>query len=300
MSRIADFLTARDVQKISNLQVLSRQVVEGFCSGLHKSPHKGFSVEFRQHRQYVPGDDIRHLDWKVFGKSDRYYIREYEEETNLRTTILLDASGSMGYGSGDGTTTKHEYATRVAACLAYLMLNQGDGVGLVTFDKRMREYVPPRSRPGHLKILLDTLARTRVGGETGLGKIFHDLVAKIHRRGLLIVISDCFDNVPELLSGLAHFRHARHDLIVFQIWDRAELEFPFQQWTRFESMEQAEHFQLVDPAHLRQAYLKRLETYREELKSGCHRHRIDLVPLVTDQPYADALVQYLNLRRRRA
>ena len=147
--------------------------------------------------------------------------------------------------------------------------------------------------------MLDTLERTRVGGETGLGKIFHDLVAKIHRRGLLIVISDCFDNVPELLSGLAHFRHARHDLIVFQIWDRAELEFPFEQWTRFESMERDGHFQLVDPAHLRQAYLKRLETYREELKSGCNRHRIDLVPLVTDQPYADALAHYLNMRRRR-
>lgn len=297
MASIKEFLTAADVQKISNLQILSRLVVEGFCAGLHRSPHKGFSVEFRQHRQYVPGDEIRHLDWKVYGKSDRFYIREYEEETNLRATILLDVSGSMGY-AGNGTS-KHEYATRVAACLAYLMLSQGDGVGLVTFDTRLRRYIPPRSRPRHLRILLETLQDSRVGGETELGKVFHDLVPRIHRRGLLIVISDCFGSVPDFLSAVAHFRHAHHELIVFQVWDRDELEFPFRNWTRFESLERPGHHHLVDPAHLRQAYLKKLEQFREELQAGCHRYRVDLVPLVTDQPYAEALAQYLTLRRKR-
>jgi uncharacterized protein (DUF58 family) len=254
-------------------------------------------VEFRQHRAYVPGDEIRHLDWKVFGKSDRFYIREYEEETNLRATILLDASGSMNYGSG--SVTKYHYASRVAACLAYLMLQQADGVGMVVFDKEVREYVPPRTRPGHLRILLDALERRAPGGETEIGRVFHDLVPKIHRRGLLIVISDCFGDTTELLSALAHFRHAHHELIIFQIWDRSELDFPFRRWTRFESLEIDNDHHLVDPSHLRRAYLKKLREFREALTKGCHRHRIDLVPLVTDQPYAAALASYLTLRRRR-
>ncbi len=296
MADISTFLTAKDVQTITNLQVLARLVVEGFCSGLHRSPNKGFSVEFRQHRQYVPGDEIRHLDWKVYGKSDRFYIREYEEETNLRATILLDTSGSMEY-SHDGVS-KHHYASRLAACLAYLMLNQADGVGMLTFDTEMREYIPPRSRPGHLRVLLDALERAKPGGETELGKVFHDLVPKIHRRGLLIIISDCFGDPTELLSALAHFRHAHHELIIFQIWDRAELDFPFDRWTRFESMESDVNL-LIDPAHLRQRYLERLGDFREQLMKGCHRHRIDLVPMVTDEPYAEALAQYLSLRRRR-
>ena len=298
MADVSSFVTAEDVRRISNLEVLARLVVEGFCSGLHRSPHKGFSVEFREHRAYVPGDEIRHLDWKVFGKTDRFYVREYEEETNLRATILLDASGSMGYGSGE--TIKHAYATRLAACLSYLMLRQADGVGMVDFDDEVRRYIPPRSRPGHLRVLIDALEDTEPGGETGLGKVFHDLVPKIHRRGLLIILSDCFGDVGEFLSALAHFRHSHHEIIVFQIWDRAELDFPFRRWTRFESLEQADRYRLADPAHLRRAYLENLARFREELRRGCHRHRVDLVPLVTDRPYAEALANYLMLRRRRA
>ncbi len=297
MSDLTTLLTPEDTKTIANLQVLARLVVEGFCSGLHRSPHKGFSVEFRQHRQYVPGDEIRHLDWKVFGKSDRFYIREYEEETNLRATILLDVSGSMNY-SFEGGVSKHHYATRLAACLAYLMLRQADGVGMVVFDRKMREYIPPRSRPGHLRILLDCLERSDPGGETELGKVFHDLVPKIQRRGLLIVISDLFGDVQDLLSALAHFRNAHHEMIIFQIWDRSELDFPFDRWTRFEHMEVNSHL-LADPAHLRQAYLEKVAEFREALTKGCHRHRIDLVPMVTDQPYAEALARYLALRRKR-
>jgi len=296
MPGISNLITAKDIQKISNLQVLARLVVEGFCSGLHRSPHKGFSVEFRQHRPYVSGDEIRYLDWKVYGKSDRFYIREYEEETNLRATILLDVSGSMGYGSG--AITKHHYATRVAACLAYLMLQQADSVGMVIFDKEVRRYIPSRSRPGHLRILADALEQVQPGGETELGKVFHDLVPKIHRRGLLIIISDCFGDVTDFLSALEHFRHAHHEIIIFQIWDRAELEFPFRQWTRFESLEQADLHRFADPSHLRRAYLDNVERFREELRRGCYRHQIDLAPLVTDQPYAEALANYLAQRRK--
>lgn len=297
MAQVRDFLSGADIQQLSNLQVLARLVVEGFCAGLHRSPHKGFSVEFRQHRQYVPGDEIRRLDWKVYGKSDRFYIREYEEETNLRATLFLDCSGSMNYTSGG--LTKHAYGMRLAACLAYLMLGQGDGVGLLTFSDRLGEYVPPRSRPGHLQVLLEAMAHAPVAGETELGKVFHEVIAKIQRRGLLIIISDCFGDVPQLLSALAHFRHAHHEVVILQLWDRAELEFPFQRWVRFESLETPDQHHLVDPAHLRQTYLARLAAFRAELQSGCHRHRVDLVPLVTDQPYADALAHYLTWRRKR-
>ena len=297
MAQLGDLLTPGDLKKISNLQVLARLVVEGFCTGLHRSPHKGFSVEFKQHRQYVHGDEIRHLDWRIFGKTDRFYIREYEEETNLRATILLDASGSMAYGGPD--RSKLTYATRLASCLAYLMLQQQDSVGLVTFDTEVRRYIPPRAQTSHLKVLVNELQATQTGGETELGKVFHDLVPRIHRRGLIIILSDCFGDVQNLLSALAHLRHARHEIMIFQIWDPDELTFPFRQWTRFDCLEVDGRRHLIDPNHLRSAYLENLERFRDELKQGCHRHRIDLVPMTTDRPYAEALAEYLTVRMRR-
>jgi len=294
MAGPATILSPTDLRKIGNLQVLARQVVEGVCSGLHTSPHKGFSVEFRQHRQYVQGDETRRLDWKVFGKTDRLYIKEYEEETNLRATLLVDASGSMAYaGSG---TSKYKYAIQLAACLSYLMLRQADSVGLVTFDKKVREYIPPRSRPSHLQVLLDTLQKTEIGGETELSKVFHQLVPKIHRRGLLIILSDCFGDVPELMKALAHFRHAHHEIIILQIWDPDELEFPFKQWVRFDSLESEADKRLIDPVQLRETYMENLTRFRKELKDGCSRHRIDLVPVTTDKPYAEVLANYLARR----
>jgi uncharacterized protein (DUF58 family) len=297
MAQLGDLLTPADLKKISNLQVLARLVVEGFCTGLHRSPHKGFSVEFKQHRQYVHGDEIRHLDWRIFGKTDRFYIREYEEETNLRATILLDASGSMAYGGPDNSKLK--YATRLASCLAYLMLQQQDSVGLVTFDTEVRRYIPARAQTSHLKILVNELEATQSGGETELAEVFHDLVPRIHRRGLLIILSDCFGDVQNLLTALAHLRHAHHEIMIFQIWDKDELEFPFRQWTRFDCLEIDGKKHLIDPNHLRSAYLENLDRFRAELKQGCHRHRIDLVPMTTDRPYAEALAEYLTLRMRR-
>src|SRR6185369_16739330 len=202
MAPITEMLAPADLAKIANLQVLARLVVEGFTTGLHRSPHKGFSVEFKQHRQYVAGDEIRHLDWKVYGKTDRFYIREFEEETNLRATVILDASGSMASRGSRATFTKHQYAVHLAACLSYLMLQQADSVGLVTFDKTVRRYIPTRARAGHLHVLIDELQRSRTGGETDLGKVFHELAPKLQRRGLLIIISDCFCELPEFLSAM--------------------------------------------------------------------------------------------------
>ena len=274
--------------------------VSNFLTGLHKSPHKGCSPDFRQHRQYVSGDEIRHLDWKVYGKSDRFYIREYEEETNLRCSLVVDSSGSMGYTSDEGKSpiSKQHYATRLAACLAYLMMQQADGVGLTTFDTKVRNFIPCKSTPRHLKTLFNTLEKAKVGGETELGKVFHDLVPRLQNRGLVIVISDLFGDVPSLLKSLAHFRHAKHEVIIFQIWDRAELEFPFDRWTKFESLED-DSFHQIDPAHVRKSYLKKLEEFRAKIKRGCHKYKVDLVPVVTDQPYAEALAQYLAMRLRR-
>ena len=279
--------------------MLARRVVEGFCSGLHRSPHKGFSVEFKQHRQYVRGDETRHIDWKVFGKTDRIYIREYEEETNLRCTILLDKSGSMGYqGSSLSGVSKYHYASRLAACLSYLLLQQQDSVGMVSFDDQVGRYIPPRSKPTHLRVILNELETSQTGGETELGGVFHELVPKLNRRGLVCIISDCFGDVGALMRALAHFRHAKHEVIVFQIWDPDELEFPFRQWTRFRSLENIQHHHLLDPSHLRTAYLEKLKIFRDKLTRGCHRYHIDLVPLTTDTPYAEALASYFALRRR--
>lgn len=299
MAHVSDVLSARDIGKFANLQVLARQVVEGFCSGLHRSPHKGFSVEFKEHRSYVPGDDIRTIDWKLFGKTDKLFIREYEEETNLRCTILLDSSGSMAYcGSRSQGVSKHDYAVHTAAALAYLMLHQQDSVGLVTFNDAVQRYIPPRARPKHLRAIINELQRQKPERETELGDVFHEMVTKIHRRGLLIIISDLFGDVEQLMKSLAHFRHANHEIMVFQIWDPDELDFPFRQWTQFASLEQSANRHLVDPAQIRRAYLEKLAQFRDQLTRGCNRQRITLVPMTTDQPYADSLAAYLALRRR--
>ena len=297
--RVTDYLTPEELSKLKHLQVLARQVVEGLSSGLHRSPHKGFSVEFKEHRQYVRGDEIRNIDWKIFAKTDRYYIREYEEETNLRCTMLVDCSGSMRYrGARSNGLSKHDYATRLAASLAYLLLGQQDSVGLVTFDDAVREIIPPRGRPSHLKAILATLSATHPERETDLGKVFHQLASKLHRRGLLVVISDCFGDVDSLLRSFAHFRHARHEIIVFQILDPDEVDFPFRGRTQFRSLEVAGHRQTVDPAQLRRAYMEKLEEFRQQLQAGCRRNHIDLVPVTTDTRYADVLADYLRLRRR--
>src|SRR5688572_10056848 len=336
MPHLTDILAPDDLRQVGHLQVLARGVVEGFVAGLHRSPHKGNSVEFKQHRPYVPGDDLRSLDWKIYGKTDRFYIREFEEETNLRATLLLDCSGSMAYGGGSDEATerrsdegpgaggnggverrglralipsslrrsvasslsKQQYAVRLAACLSYLMLRQQDGVGLVSFDTRVRKFIPPRSSPRHLTALLDAMSACSTGGETGLGKVFHELAPKLHRRGLVILLSDCFGDVGDLLKGLAHFRHARHDVIVFQIWHRDELDFPFKGRIRFDDLERGDHRREMDAQLLRKQYLARLADFREQLREGCARHRIDLVPVVTDQPYGATLREYLVRRMR--
>ena len=291
MVKISDYLKPESLQKLARMELVARLVVEGFITGLHKSPHRGFSVEFAEHRQYVPGDEIRHINWKAFARSDRYYIKQYEQETNLRGYILLDCSASMSYQSG--AVSKFFYGKCLAAALSYLMLQQQDSAGLITFDREVKTYLPPRATPTHLKAILHQLDESHVGRETNLSSIFHDLAERIKKRGLIIIISDMFDNGKEIMSGLTHFRHKRHDVLIFQVLDPDELSFPFRNWTLFENMEKADHKLLTEPQRIRAAYLESFRSFVTDLRRGCRQKRIDYQQLSTSTPFDVALAAYL-------
>jgi len=292
-------LTAADRDRLANLQLYARQVVEGVSVGLHRSPHKGFSVQFKEHRPYVRGDEIRSIDWKLYGKTDRLYIRQFEEETNLRCTLLVDQSGSMAYGSRNAAQiSKHDFAVRLAACLAYMLVGQQDSVGLVTFDTQPQQFIPARSKPSHLRSLLATLATSKPSGETAISQVLTQLVPKVRKRSLLVLISDCFDDVDQLLRALGYFRHAHNEVLVFHIWDRDELEFSFRGRTQFRSLEVSQHTRLLDSALLRKSYLENLARYRQALSTGCGKQKIDLISCTTEQSHASLLAAYLSARSR--
>ena len=298
-------LDPQALAKIHRLELLARGVVEGFVAGRHKSPYKGFSVEFAEHRQYVPGDDIRDLDWRVYGKSDRYYIKQYIEETNLRATILLDASGSMKYTGRTAARvegrrlSKFEYAQFLAASLAHLMIHQQDAVGLVTFDTEVRRYIPARSRPNHLRILLRELHETEAGEETSLAPILHDIAERAHRRGMMVVISDLFDDPEELLEALHHFRYRNHEVMVLHVMAEEELNFPFDQCSEFRDLELAGRRVQIDPRAIRAEYLDQVRRHLGRIAMGCGQMSIDYVPLSTKSDFDVALAHYLAQRRSR-
>ena len=293
-----DLLDPESLSRMSKLELIARQVVEGFVSGRHKSPYKGFSVEFAEHREYSPGDDIRDIDWRVFGKSDRYYIKQYEEETNLRAMILLDASGSMRY-QGDRKISKFRYGQMLAASLANLMLHQTDAVGLVTFDSAVKRFIPARSRASHLRVLLEELESTRPGGETSLGSVFDDIAERIHRRGMIIVISDLFDDVQRLMSGLHHFRYKRHEVLLMHVMAPEELTFPFTNWSQFRDLERPASRIELDPRALRNSYLQSVGRFIEQVHRDAGRMRIDYVQMDTATPFDKALSGYLSRRMAR-
>ena len=290
------FLNPEVVSKLSNIDLKARLVVEGFITGLHKSPYHGFSVEFAEHRQYMPGDSTRHIDWKVYAKSDRYYVKEYEEETNLKSYVLLDASGSMGYRSNG--LAKLEYGSYLSAALTYLMLTQRDAVGLAVFDAHIRRYIAPSSVMSHLNVVLKALSGVEASQATNVSATFHQLAERIKRRGLIIVISDLFDDPDKILLGLKHFRHRRHDVILMHVLDADELEFPLRRITLLEGLEQLPNV-LVEPRSLRRAYLQEFEGYVRRLKKGCRMHRIDYVQMRTDRSLELALSSYLSSRMTR-
>jgi uncharacterized protein (DUF58 family) len=285
------------LSKYGRLSMIARTVVEGYLTGVHKSPYKGFSVEFAEHRQYYPGDEIRHIDWRVYGKTDRYYIKEYEEETNLKAHLLLDASGSMGYKGAH--VSKFLYAQYIAASLSYLMLNQLDAVGLITHDTKVRKFIPPKTSSKHLMHLIQTIEQTQPGGETSLAPIWNDLAAQVKRRGMIIVLSDCFDKIDHLLRALRHFRFRRHEVLLFHILAPEELDFPFKKWTQFRNLELRDDKLLVDPQRLRKEYLENFNKFCTELREKAGRMQIDYHMLRTDEPVDRALGVYLTKRQNR-
>lgn len=290
------FLDPTVLNRVSRLDLRARLIVEGYLAGRHRSPYKGFSVEFAEHREYAPGDDPRYLDWKVFGKSDRLYVKQYEEETNLVVTLCLDISSSMRYEPLSGGMTKFDYGATIAATLAYLVVNQSDAAGLVLFDDVVRDVLPAASRSVHLHRILDHLGTTAGGPRTDLGKTLGEVAEKLRRKGLVVVISDLLDEPDRVLSGLRRLRSRGHDLLVFHVLDREEVEFPFDRMTRFEGIEDPKPELLADPRALRLPYLEALEEFRRRVRAGCMAERIDFVPLDTATPLDVALSGYLARR----
>ena len=292
------FLDPRTLAKLQGLELRARSIVEGYVSGVHRSPYHGFSIEFAEHREYSQGDDLRYVDWKVFGKTDKFYLKQYEEETNLVSYMLIDTSESMRYKSADASLSKLEYAQCVAASLSYLILQQQDSVGLATFDNEIRSLIRASSNPSHLKQLLYVMENSEPRRKTRTGPIFHDLAERLKRRGLVLVLSDLFDDVPSMMAGLKHFRHRRHEVVVFHVLDPAELEFPFRQTTLFRGMEELPDV-LTDPRSLRRAYLDEFGKFLQAVRKGCRGQRIDYVLLRTDQSLEIALSSYLASRMNR-
>jgi uncharacterized protein (DUF58 family) len=291
-------LDPKVLDKIEGLDLKARLIVEGYISGLHKSPFRGFSVEFAEHREYVPGDDIRFLDWKVFGRSDRLYIKRYEDETNLEATLVVDVSTSMTYQGASTAHTKLEYARWAAAALAYLITQQQDAVGLCLFDDRVRKSLPTGNNPLHLKNVIGALDQAASSPGTVVGKALKELAETLKRRGLVLLFSDLLDDAHAIAQGLEALRHRGHELVVFHVLDRDETTFPFERLSRFHDLEGPTDV-IADPEALRTAYLAEVADFQRRIRRTCHANRIDYVPLDTSEPLGTTLAAYLARREAR-
>jgi len=296
MAGITDFLTPEAMRKLETLVVRSRYVVEGFRAGMHASPLKGASVEFADHRQYVKGDNLRNLDWKVFGRTERYYVKRFEEETSLRTHIVIDGSGSMGYCSGK-QPAKYLYACRVAAALGYIVSKQQDALGLTVYDDAIREQIPARSGSRHLRTFIERLAAHKPANRTDTGRALHTLAETVSRRGLIVLMSDLFDDPDAVFRAIAHFRKKMHDVILLQILDPCELELSIDRVAEFVDMETGEKLEL-DPALARLAYKQELQKSIDGCRQKCAVMNVDYRLVSTAESYEDFVAQYLAERRR--
>jgi len=296
-NELTKYLDPKVLSKITRLDLQARLVVEGFISGMHRSPFHGFSVEFASHREYVPGDDIKHIDWKVQAKTDRYYIKQYEQETNLKATFLVDASESMHYGHDGGRDglNKYRYAATTAASLAFLLLQQQDAVGLAVFDEELRTYIPAVGSPSQIKTFVHALATNEPKAKTSLEPICHSLAEKIARRGIVCVVSDLFTDIDGLMHGLEHFRHYGHEVMVLHIMDEDELTFPFQGNTMFRGLEDTGRL-LVEPRALREGYLAAMESFCHDVQRRCIANRIDYKRISTADHLDAALLAFLAAR----
>ena len=283
------------VSKLARIDLRARLVVEGFLTGLHKSPYHGFSVEFAEHRQYMPGDPLRHLDWKVLAKSDRKYLKQYEEETNLRATLLVDTSASMAYSSHG--LTKLDYARQLAASLAYLMLRQKDAVGLFAFANGKGELIPPRSTPSHLRQLLVVLERLQPAGGTDFASSLHALAERVRRRGFVILLSDLLDDPERIAGAIHHFRHLKHEVLVIHVLDPQEIAFQFDREATYLDLESGDRI-TTRPQELRSDYRAQVRSWMERIRQFCVEKEADYVSVTTDMPYDRALLEYLSKRAR--
>lgn len=287
------FLAPEILARINSLELIARAVVEGFVSGLHRSPYLGFSTDFAEHRQYMPGDDLRHLDWKLLARTDRLYIKKYQGDTNAQVHLLVDASASMGYGSG--VVTKLQYAQYLASSLAFLAVRQHDSIGMVAFDEDVIDHVPPRSRTGHLRTVLGSIEQLVPGRGTALSKQLHRTAELLTRRGIIVLISDLYDEPKLVMEGLEHLRFRGNDVVVFQILDRQELDFSFNEPVVLEDSETEEQMHVM-PDELRDEYLRLIRLHVDALREGAARNRIDYELLRTSEPLDAALFSYLARR----
>ncbi|NOZ75060.1 MAG: DUF58 domain-containing protein [FCB group bacterium] len=289
------YLQPEMVARLNTMSLRARLVVEGFMVGYHKSPYHGFSVEFSEHRAYGPGDEIRHIDWKLYGKTDRYYVKRFEEETNLRAYILLDTSRSMDFKSN--SVSKLDYGSYLTAALTYLLLNQQDAVGLALFDTALRSFVPSRGTRSHLNVVLSQLDQCVPGGDTRLGPVLHQMAERFKKRGLIILISDLLDDPASIVQGLKHFRYNKQEVIVFHVLDRQEVEFQFRTRTRFRDAETGQVI-TTEPWQIREAYQQRLSRFRDTIRRECGSMNVDYVPLYTDDRLDIALREFLGKRQK--
>ncbi|OQX95374.1 DUF58 domain-containing protein [candidate division KSB1 bacterium 4572_119] len=289
------YLNPEVISSLKNMKLRARLIVEGFISGLHRSPYHGFSVEFSDYRPYIPGDEIKHIDWKAYGKTNKFYIKQFEEETNLKSYLLLDISASMSYTSHK--LSKLQYASYLAAALSYLMIEQRDAVGLINFDDEIRKYLAPRSVKSYLSQILKELEQIKCSEKTDTAKTFHEMAERIQRRGLVVVLSDLMDDPDELISGLKHFRHNNHEVIVFHILDPMEISFDFKRNALFKDLETGEKI-TTQPWHIRADYRKLMQEFINNYKRQCRMNRIDYVLLDTSRTFDLALMEYLIKRKR--
>ena len=283
------------VAMLNSISMKAKLVVEGYIIGQHRSPYHGFSVEFSEHRSYEPGDEVKHIDWKLYGKTNRLYVKRYEEETNLRAHLILDTSKSMSYTSNK--VSKLDYGSYLLAALSYLMISQQDAAGVVLFDEKIRSFIPPKSTPSHLNTLLNVLDAPKPGNDTKIESVLHQMAERINKRGLVIIISDLLDEPKNILKGLKHFRHKKQEVILFHILDRNELEFEFENRTKFVDLESGEEI-TTDPWHIKNDYKNLILDIQKYYSRNCRLNKIDYVPLYTDDSLDKGLSEYFNKRQR--
>ncbi|MBL7132739.1 MAG: DUF58 domain-containing protein [Phycisphaerae bacterium] len=294
---VQEYLRPDVIQQVQRLDLKARFIVEGFLAGLHSSPFQGFSVEFSEHRKYTPGDDIRQVDWNVFAKTDRFYIKKFKAETTLDSYLLVDCSASMGYSTG-GRMSKMDYSICLAAAIGHMMVHQQDAIGLVTFDEKIRSFLPPRTKRSHLTNILGVLAKTKPAARTNLAGAIHDVADRVRKRGMMILFSDLLAEPQEVIRALHHLRFRGHDLIIFQVLDHSELTFEFDGQTRFREPETSEQID-TDPRAIRAGYLEEIQAFIDDYKRECQNVRADFVTVDNAMTFDKALIEFLMERQSR-